>query len=188
MNEIRVVWCDLLANTILPMPAVSHSNLKSRKTGVDVGSRITVKYFAYGSNMGVEQMRQRGVHFVSRIFAALQGWRLEFNKLASRNPQEGFANIVSDPTERVEGVLYEFDEEDLFKLDRYEGYPDHYARHDVDVIADGCSTTAIAYVAQPDKTQSGLKPSHEYIGRIKQGTDLLSAVYRDRLLTHETLD
>ena len=188
MNQIRLVWCDLLGNTILPMPAVSHSNLKSRKTGVDVGSRITVKYFAYGSNMGVEQMRQRGVYFVSRILAALQGWRLEFNKLASRNPREGFANSVSDPTERVEGVLYEFDEEDLFKLDRYEGYPDHYTRHEVDVIAGECPTTAIAYVAQADKTQRGLKPSHEYIGRIKQGTDLLSAAYRDRLLTHETLD
>jgi gamma-glutamylcyclotransferase len=53
-----------------------------------------VRYFAYGSNMDPERMRERNITFSQRICAVLKGYRLEFNRVASRNPQEGYANVV----------------------------------------------------------------------------------------------
>ena len=89
---------------------------------------MKLKYFAYGSNMDPERMRRRGIKFSRREHAVLEGFRLEFNKVSSRNPREGYANIVKDPEGIVEGILYEIEESDLSKLDKFEGYPLHYRR------------------------------------------------------------
>lgn len=93
-----------------------------------------MKYFAYGSNMNPERMRERNIYFSSRNHATLKGFRLEFNKVASRNSEEGYANIVLDKDGTVEGILYDITNSDLIKLDRYEGYPDHYNRVKVNII------------------------------------------------------
>jgi gamma-glutamylcyclotransferase (GGCT)/AIG2-like uncharacterized protein YtfP len=147
-----------------------------------------MRYFAYGSNMGSGQMFERGVRFSARESAILGDWRLEFNKQAARNPLEGFANIVPDPGNRVEGVLYEMEAEDLHKLDHYEGYPHQYTRCEIAVTCNGEEESAVVYVAQPDRVKAVLKPSAEYLSRIRQGADLLSEGYRNRLLNLEALD
>ena len=85
-----------------------------------------MKYFAYGSNMNAERMEERGVEFSGRERAILEGWILKFNTVASQN--EGYANIVLDEKGIVEGILYEIQNHDLKKLDKYEEYPDHYKR------------------------------------------------------------
>jgi len=149
----------------------------------------TVKYFAYGSNMNPDRMKSRGVKFLRRIHAVLNGWRLEFNKVSFRNPREGYANIVRDENSIVEGILYEILDSDIGKLDRYEGYPDHYDRITVKVRLDnGSEIEAFTYIAQPDKVRSGLKPSKEYLNHLLKGSDLLSKEYRDRLSKLETLN
>ncbi|MCX7929029.1 MAG: gamma-glutamylcyclotransferase, partial [Patescibacteria group bacterium] len=74
-----------------------------------------------------------GIIFSTRERAVLEGYRLLFNKVASRNSKAGYANIVPDHTGVVEGVLYEIDERDLEKLDKYEEYPSHYGRLKVKV-------------------------------------------------------
>ena len=147
-----------------------------------------MRYFAYGSNMGSGQMHERGVRFSMRESAILDDWRLEFNKQASRNPLEGFANIVPDPGNSVEGALYEIEAEDLHKLDHYEGYPEHYTRCEIVVVCNLQQESAVVYVAHSEKVKAGLKPSGEYLSRIHKGTDLLSDVYRDKLLNFKSLD
>lgn len=149
-----------------------------------------IKYFAYGSNMNPERMRQRKIKFSSRVHVVLNGWRLMFNKIASRNPkQEGYANIEPDKGGIVEGILYEIQNSDLRKLDICEGYPEHYDKKKVEVTLDnGQIVEAITYIAQPDKTRSGLKPSKEYLNHLLEGCDLLSKEYCERLRTWETLD
>ena len=148
-----------------------------------------MKYFAYGSNMDPEQMKERKVNFSKRERAILKGWRLEFNKVASRNPKEGYANIVPDVEGVVEGVLYEIQDSDLKKLDECEGYPNHYYKIKVKVELDnGQKVEAITYIAQADKVKSGLKPTKEYLNHLLKGCDVLSEDYCKKLKEWETLD
>ncbi len=149
-----------------------------------------MRYFAYGSNMNPEQMKKRGIRFKKRERAVIKGWRLEFNKMASRNPdREGYANIVKDDKEFVEGILYEIAEKDIQKLDRYEGCPNHYYRISVKVILESSNEVeAITYIANPNKVKEGLKPSKEYLSHLLKGCDLLSKEYCEKLRKYETLD
>ena len=147
-----------------------------------------MKYFAYGSNMDPNRMRERGINFLKREHAILQGWRLEFNKVASRNPNEGYANIVEDEKSVVEGILYTIQDSDIEKLDKYEGYPNHYERLTVRVkLDDREEVEVITYVAKSDKVKEGLKPSKEYLNHLLKGCDLLSKEYCERLRRWETL-
>jgi len=148
-----------------------------------------MKYFAYGSNMDPERMRNRGVKFSKREHAVLKGFKLVFNKISGRNPGEGYANIVEDDKEVVEGVLYEIEEDDLIELDRREGCPSHYIRKKVNVaLENGQVVEAITYIANQNKTREGLKPSREYLEHLLKGCDLLSKEYCEKLRKVETLD
>jgi len=148
-----------------------------------------MRYFAYGSNMDPDRMRERGVNFLKREHAILEGWRLEFHKVSSRNPDEGYANIVKDENSVVEGILYEINDSDLKILDRYEGYPNHYERIKVAVRMDnGEKVEAVTYIAKPDKVKNGLKPSRKYLNHLLKGCDLLSEEYCRKLRRWETLD
>ena len=148
-----------------------------------------MKYFAYGSNMDPDRMKQRGINFSKREHAILEGWKLLFNKIASRNPNEGYANIERGEGSIVEGILYEIQGSDVEKLDKYEGYPNHYERLNVRVRLDnGKEVEAITYVANPNKVREGLRPSREYLMHLLRGCDLLSIEYCRRLRQWETLD
>jgi cation transport regulator ChaC len=153
------------------------------------GAEDPMYYFAYGSNMDPSRMEDRGIAFHGREPARLPGYRLEFNKLSSRGPDQGFANIVPDCGAAVEGVLYTLSREDLALLDLYEGFPAHYGRMEVEVRpAGGRVIAALAYIARPEQVREGLKPSREYLGHLLAAGDLLSAEYLGRLRSTETAD
>ena len=148
-----------------------------------------MKYFAYGSNMNPNRMKEREINFSKREHAILERWRLKFDKVASRNPNEGYANIEEDDESVVEGILYTIQDVDIEKLDRYEGYPNHYRKLKVWVKLDnGEEEEAITYVATPDKVREGLKPSKDYLNHLLKGCDLLSEEYCEKLRKWETLD
>jgi len=148
-----------------------------------------MRYFAYGSNMNSERMRKREINFLKREYTILKGWRLEFNKIASRNPKEGYANILRDKISVVEGILYTVQESEIRKLDEYEGYPNHYERIKVRVILNNKEEMeAITYKAKSDKVRKGLKPSKEYLDHLLKGCDLLSEEYCERLRRWGILD
>lgn len=147
-----------------------------------------MKYFAYGSNMNPQRMKDRRIRFTSRIPASLPGYSLRFNKVASRNSQEGFANIVPAVNDVVEGVLYDIYDADLQKLDEYEGYPEHYDRQKLTVLTAAGEEEAIAYIACPDKIREGLKPTRKYLAHLLAAKDMLSEDYYLRLLCCDTLD
>ncbi len=113
-----------------------------------------------------------------------------FNKRADADPErQGYANIVEDPTKIVEGVLYEISEDDFEKLDRYEGYPNHYNRIKIEVILDtGEKVVAETYIAQKEKTGSNLLPTREYLERLLSAKPFLSPEYYERLKSQRTLD
>ena len=149
-----------------------------------------MKYFAYGSNMDVKRMEKRGIAFSDRRAGNLLGYRLEFNKVARTNIRKGYANIVPDDSGLVEGALYEIEAILLPKLDKKEGYPEHYLKIPVEVILHGNDQKicAITYIANPNKIRDGLKPSKEYMGYLFTCKDILSKNYFEWLQEIETLD
>ena len=109
-------------------------------------------YFAYGSNMDPERVRERLGKLPDRKAATLAGWVLKFNKMASRNPREGYANIDMQDGEKVEGILYDITTEELRKMDLRESYPIHYNRINIVVrTEDDKEIEVITYIAQPSK-------------------------------------
>jgi len=148
-----------------------------------------MKYFAYGSNMDRERMTKRGICYSQRVHAILKRHSLAFNKVASRNPSEGKANVVPDEEGIVEGALYEIRDSDLSKLDKHEGYPDHYDRLKMKVqLNEGQEEEAVLYVAQPYRTKEGLRPARGYLNHLLAGRDILSEPYYRRLSSWQTLD
>ena len=148
-----------------------------------------MKYFAYGSNMNPDRMRGREINFSERKHTILEGWRLEFRKVASRNPEEGYANIEKDKRIDVKSIIYTIRDSDIEKLDKYEGNSNYYERLRVRVkLDDGKEEEAITYVSKSDKVRIGLKPSKEYVNHLLKGCDLLSKEYGDKLRRWETLD
>ncbi len=130
---------------------------------------MTVRYFAYGSNMDVRQMRERGARFTDRRRAVLKGYILKFNKKASgpnAKKGEGKGNVEPDPAGawNTEGAVYTITKEGLEGLDSKEGYPEHYDRKEMEVyLDDGSEVRAWVYVAQPKMIKDGLKPTREYL-------------------------
>ena len=143
-----------------------------------------MKYFAYGSNCNPSIMKRKGVTSRSRRRAVLHGYRLRFNKRALREtlPETiGFASIEEEEHGRVEGVLYDIEDDHLDRLDRSERHPDHYARIEVQVDVDGELHDCWTYQAQPDKVAEGLVPSRNDLNHILAARDFLSEQYYQAL-------
>lgn len=148
-----------------------------------------MKYFAYGSNMDSQRMKDRKVNFSKRELAIIKNYELCFNKQASRNPNEGYANLVPEKDKITEGVLYEINDEDIEKLDKFEGYPNHYDKKTIKVkMENGDEVDALVYIAQADKIKDDLKPTKEYLNHLKEGRDLISEDYNNSLQSIDTLD
>ncbi len=80
-----------------------------------------IEYFAYGSNLNTEQMTRRGIDIFDTVKAEIPGWGLAFT-IYSENWGGGVADIIpSKGDDKVEGVIYTIDSDDLKKLDRCEG-------------------------------------------------------------------
>lgn len=139
--------------------------------------------------MDLLRLRERGVHPRERRAAVLEGYRLRFDKRSAANPGEGKANILAQSGESVEGILSTVTEEEMAKLDRYEGVPAHYLRARVVAkLKDGTEVDAVTYVANPSMVFDGLKPKREYLSYLLAGSGFLSTGYLRWLERTETLD
>lgn len=139
---------------------------------------MTDYYFAYGSNMNVDRMRERDVAFVSALPGSLFHHRLAFNKSSTEISGISYANIVREIGGVVEGVLYQLsDEQQLFKLDVFEGTPYFYSRDKFWIEAGGERIAAWVYVANAALIKEGLKPAHWYLQHLLAGKDYLTDEY-----------
>jgi len=121
-------------------------------------------YFAYGSNLNQRQMLERCPDSKPKFTATLHNYRLVFVGW-SRRWRGGIASIRPFRGEKVLGAIYEVSEEDLKRLDRYEG--SDYHRLNVKVNnEDGEPMEVITYIntQQADET----KPSPEYLAIMRQ--------------------
>jgi gamma-glutamylcyclotransferase len=125
-------------------------------------------YFAYGSNLWIDQMAARtgpiGQGDDRPRVARLPDHRLVFNMQGEDG--QVYANV--EPLgEGVIGVIYRCSPAALDKLDAYEC---GYERQRILVTDEGGITLeAVAYIARADRIASAGTPSAEYLERIVRG-------------------
>lgn len=141
-------------------------------------------YFAYGSNMSAQRMRERLGWSPFRYGVILLDYKLIFNKQSNDG---GKANIQYSPGNKVEGIIYHVYEDDLFQLDYFEGVADsHYKRQQIKVHDGNASTiSAVTYIAL--KTGEVSAPTEQYLNYILEGQKFLSPEYFTKLKSTETL-
>jgi cation transport regulator ChaC len=147
-----------------------------------------VYYFAYGSNMNPERMKERGAYFTRRHKHSLRGYSLKFNKTSVKKPEIGCANIVPDDRGIVEGVVYRITVQGLYNLDKFEGYPVHYDRITLVIDIAGSQETVKTYIAMPGKTKEGLRPAKSYMEHLLKAKYYLSEEYYEFLENLKTID
>jgi len=140
-----------------------------------------IKYFAYGSNMDMSRLSNRGVNPETRDKGTLKNWKLKFNKKASAGDWS-FANIEQSEGDIVEGLVFTIKESDLKLLDKFEGAPRHYRREILEIETDREAIKCITYIAQPEHIMEGLLPVKEYMDFLIKGSVLLSYEYQKMLL------
>lgn len=129
-------------------------------------------YFAYGSNLLIEQMRNRLVtEFVAEQaselghrMVTLPKHRIDFSMLS--NNGQYYANVVP-ADEDVLGVIYRCSSRGLELLDTFETGYQRVIKQVYD--AAGQAYDAMVYVAKPESFSISGKPSPEYLNRILQG-------------------
>tara|TARA_B100000508_G_C11307310_1_gene202841 strand:+ start:135 stop:611 length:477 start_codon:yes stop_codon:yes gene_type:complete len=82
---------------------------------------MAIKYFAYGSNLDLPQMKSRCPESKLISKGSLSGYRLTFNRFSS-GWGGGVADVIQEQDSKVWGLIFEISDTDLERLDRYEGY------------------------------------------------------------------
>ena len=142
------------------------------------------RYFAYGSNLDPNQMKNRCP--ASRVVgtAKLIGYRLAFSYY-SDGWAGGVANVEKSEGSEVWGVIYELMETDLESLDVFEGHPKIYQRFEGEVVnvATGYMEPVWIYAVVDDHKTAPIKPSPKYLQVIQSAAERLNfpADYRASL-------
>lgn len=115
-----------------------------------MGETANRLYFAYGSNMDEEQMKDRCPDATTVGTARLPGYRFIINSL-------GVATVVPDGSSAVHGVLWRITAECEARLDRYEGVEwGTYTKETLGVEAeDGQAIEALVYLAGDSEPGEG---------------------------------
>lgn len=87
-----------------------------------IKSKSKKYYFAYGTNLNIQQMNKRCPrNIILSKNAVLKDYSIN-------DYYKGFLSIKKDIGNIVVGNIYEITEQDLKRLDRFEGYPHVYNR------------------------------------------------------------
>jgi len=152
-----------------------------------------INWFAYDEMMNPEVIKKSGLEYEAAFSVSLSAHKLVFNKIPVDNGGKenlGHANIAptQDNLGMMEGVLYEMLEENVPKLDALYGHPDEYQRKKMRFTKhDFTFVDGIVYIAQKDRTKSGLLPSKDMLNTYKGCRKILTKLYLSRLLIRPTV-
>ena len=119
-------------------------------------------YFAYGSNINLEQMAYRCPDASVVGPVTLENYELLFRR-------GGFATIMPCEGETVHGLLWSITPDCERSLDRYEGYPRFYDKRMVTVRdGEGRSLSVMAYIMD-ERFREPMLPSSTYYNGILEG-------------------
>jgi gamma-glutamylcyclotransferase (GGCT)/AIG2-like uncharacterized protein YtfP len=148
-----------------------------------------MRYFAYGSNMDIDQLKDRcpSATYISR--AVLPDYSLCFPRY-SKKRKCGVASVMAKKGQSVWGVVYRITSGDLVELDLAEGVAsDAYTKTEVTVHANGDSALRLRVLTYLGTPQAGIfRPSPSYIGQFIKGARYwkLPEAYVHELETIET--
>lgn len=124
-------------------------------------------YFAYGSNINLEQMAVRCPAATPVCPVALDNYRLAFRGSFNFN---GVATIIPAQGEKVYGLLWRITLACEQALDRYEGYPRLYGKEQVTVRdRNGQQYPVMVYIMAREFCLDPAEPSQSYFAGIVQG-------------------
>lgn len=118
-------------------------------------------YFAYGSNLNLDQMAVRCAQAGVVGKAVLEGYELAFRR--------GVLTILPKEGGRVEGLLWRVNAWDELTLDRYEGYPHLYTKELLPVRTDSGPQTVVAYVMTAPYCEKAQPPTFTYLQTVLEG-------------------
>jgi hypothetical protein len=136
---------------------------------MSLGEIIMPLYFAYGSNLDVNQMKRRCPESKIKVAGYLRGYRLNFTWY-SPGWGGGVADVVVDTQKVVWGVAYELTIKDLELLDFYEGYPEIYTRFQTSIETSMGTLNDVRVYSVVNKS-TFILPAREYLEIIKRGAD-----------------
>ena len=145
-----------------------HETLEQEEIhGARSGCSGTLLYFAYGSNMNLNQMAFRCPDAEVVDTVRLEGYRLAFRTNGGGN---GVATILPEPDSFVDGVLWRISERDEQHLDHYEGFPYLYGKEPVTVTdQEGVRREIMAYTMNSPYKDTPAMPSRAYLEGILNG-------------------
>ena len=115
-------------------------------------------YFAYGSNMNLDQMAYRCPNSTVAGTAMLKGYELQFRH---------HATVEQNADAEVPVLLWELDSQDERFLDKYEGWPKYYRKESITLELNGESVEAMVYIMNGDRPLES--PTAQYYDIIEQG-------------------
>lgn len=119
-------------------------------------------YFAYGSNINLDQMACRCPDASVVGPVTLEGWELLFRR-------GGFATIAPKEGATVHGLLWSITQSCERSLDYYEGYPRFYDKQKVTVRdGEGRSLSVMAYIMD-ERFREPMLPTDTYYNGILEG-------------------
>lgn len=134
------------------------------------GAATTYRYFAYGSNMSGERLRQRTPSACAIGIARLPGHGLRWHKLGRDGTGKcDIAPCGMGEKEVVWGVLYDIAVAERALLDRIEGLGVGYSEARVRVATAAGCVLALTYQAKPDKIDPTLRPLPDYKAFVLRG-------------------
>ena len=118
-------------------------------------------YFAYGSNLNLDQMAVRCPQAGVVGKAVLEGYELAFRR--------GVLTILPKEGSRVNGLLCRVNAWDELTIDRYEGYPHLYTKELLPVRTDSGPQTVVAYVMTAPYCERTQPPTSTYLQTVLDG-------------------
>ena len=139
-------------------------------------------YFAYGSNINLQQMAVRCPDAQVVEPAVLEGYELLFRGNGS---SFGVATIAPKEGSQVQGLLWKITTYCEMSLDIYEGYPRLYEKQAIMLhTKSGKQVQAMAYVMTHEKERLPTMPTRSYYTGIQEGfrqNDLPEQALKDAL-------
>lgn len=123
-------------------------------------------YFAYGSNLNKEQVKERINSFKECGPAILEDYKLTFN-IYSPARDGGVADILTSKGDKVYGAVYKMSKEKLYKVEETGLKSGRYKPEQVEVNYNNQKINATAFVVS-DKNDF-IEPSDEYLKTILNG-------------------
>ena len=135
------------------------------------------------------KIKRKELIFMKNSVENLTDGKLFLTKLHRDKPRVAYSNISPKKNSCVEGIVYKIKSEDILnKLDKDEGWPKHYEKKYMSVKTANGFLECLVYVANPNKTQKGLKPERKYLNEILAGKEFLSDSYYSELKNTITCD